>query len=399
MIYHYTALDKEGLSISGVLEAASEREAGRLLQRQGLTALSLAPQQPERVLTRWQRQASQRELQLVLHEFATLLESGVSLVTAVSSLAKSSHHPQLTEAFSGLAKAVKRGESVSRALRESSLPLPGYFYQLVEAGEATGKLAEALRGGVEQFEYEQRVRGEIRSALVYPLILVISGMAAIGIIFVWVVPRFGNLLNQRGEQMPWLASAVIRSGVWLNQHLLWVGLLLAAGLGTLVWFLRQPGVWTRLGERAAHLPLVGGWLIEAEVGRWAGTLGTMLANKVELMRALDLAANAIGLGFLRGRLHQVGKSVKAGAPLSAALREHRALNPTGYDLVAVGEASGELPKLLLALSRLYETSGRDRMKRSLQLIEPLAIIVIGGVIGVIVTAIILAITSMNDVPL
>ena len=90
--------------------------------------------------------------------------------------------------------------------------------------------------------------------------------------------------------------------------------------------------------------------------------------------------------------------MKAGVTLSAALREHRALNPTGYDLVAVGEASGELPKLLAALARLYETTGRERMKRVLQLIEPLAIIVIGVVIGTIVTAIMLAITSVNDVP-
>ena len=118
-----------------------------------------------------------------------------------------------------------------------------------------------------------------------------------------------------------------------------------------------------------------------------------------MIRALGLSANSVKLAFLRNRLTQVAKSVKGGSTLSAALREHNALNPTGYDLVAVGEASGELPKLLGALARLYETIGRDRMKRVLQLIEPLAIILIGAVIGTIVTAIILAITSVNDVPM
>ena len=120
---------------------------------------------------------------------------------------------------------------------------------------------------------------------------------------------------------------------------------------------------------------------------------------MELIRALSLAAGSVRLAFIRNRLSLVARSVKGGSTLSAALREHRALNPTGYDLVAVGEASGELPKLLAALARLYETTGRDRMKRALQLIEPLAIIVIGVVVGIIVTAIILAITSVNDVPL
>ena len=119
----------------------------------------------------------------------------------------------------------------------------------------------------------------------------------------------------------------------------------------------------------------------------------------ELIRALNLSASSVGMAFLRTGLLAVAKSVKGGSTLSAALREHRSLNPTGYDLVAVGEASGELPKLLAALARLYETTGRDRMKRALQLIEPLAIIVIGVVVGTIMTAIILAITSVNDVPI
>ena len=130
-----------------------------------------------------------------------------------------------------------------------------------------------------------------------------------------------------------------------------------------------------------------------------GDVSALLTGRVELIRALNLSATSVRMKFLRARLLAVAKSVKTGSTLSAALREHRSLNPTGYDLVAVGEASGELPKLLDALARLYETTGRDRMKRALQLIEPLAIIIIGVVVGTIMTAIILVITSVNDVPL
>ena len=161
--------------------------------------------------------------------------------------------------------------------------------------------------------------------------------------------------------------------------------------------LATPKVRLWMMEQMAHLPFLGPWVIEAVVGRWASTMWVLLRGRVELTRALGLAWQAMRFGFLRARMQQVSKSVKAGLSLSEALRSHRALNPTGYDLVAVGEASGELPKLLEALARLYETTGRDRMKRILQLIEPVAIIVIGGVIGMIVTSIILAITSINDV--
>ncbi|TDK29973.1 type II secretion system F family protein [Luteimonas terrae] len=398
LAFRYEAVDRAGKKVSGTLDAGDDAEAARLLVQQGLTPYALKAagggfRSPRR------RKASVRELQLVLQEFTTLLESGVGLVTSLSSLAKSSHHPALTAAFSQMEKTVRRGESFSTALRESKLPVPEYLHQLVHAGEATGRLAESIRGGVEQFEYDQRVRQEVTGAMIYPLVLVLSGVAAVGIIFVWVVPRFGSLLTQHGDAMPALSRWTIATGVWLSAHIWWVLGAVAAIAILARTLLKAPGVLDGLAERASRLPVVGTWLIEAEVGRWASTLAALLAGRVELIRALGLSAASVRMAFLQERLAAVARSVKGGATLSAALREHRALNPTGYDLVAVGEASGELPKLLAALARLYETIGRDRMKRALQLMEPLAIIVIGVVVGTIMTAIILAITSVNDVPL
>lgn len=396
--YRYEGVDGNGTQVTGSVKAGSEQQASRLLARQGITLFKLAPERA-RLVGHRRRRASVRELQLVLQEFTVLLQSGVTLVLAISSLAKSSHHPQLTSAFASMEKSVRRGESFSAALRASGLPLPEYFHQLVQAGEATGRLSDSLQGGVEQFEYDQRVQNELRSALVYPLVLVGSGLGAVLIIFLWVVPRFGGLLTQHGDQMPPLSRMTIGFGVWLSDNKLLVFAALAGVVIALRAMFASKALREKLTERVARLPLVGQWLIEAEVGRWSSTLSALLAGKVELIRALALASSSVRLGFLRNRLVQVSKSVKAGATLSNALRDHQALNPTGYDLVAVGEATGELPKLLAALARLYETTGRDRMKRLLQLIEPLAIIVIGAVIGTIVTAIILAITSVNDVPM
>lgn len=397
--YRYQAVDRSGSKLTGAVEAASEAEAGRRLAAMGLTPYSLKAVRTARSISHRRKQASIRELQLVLQEFTALLEAGVGLVTCLSSLAKSSHHPSLTSAFASMEKAVRRGESFSIALRESKLPVPEYMHQLMQAGEATGRMAESMRGGVRQFEYDQRVRQEMIGAMIYPAVLMLSGVAAVGIIFMWVVPRFGGLLTQHGESMPALSRWVITTGVWLSSHAWWVAgamFVLAAVARALY---SVPGFKGRLAETIIKLPIVGEWVLEAEVGRWASTLAALLEGKVELVRALGLSAAAVRFGFLRSRLSAVVKGVKGGMTLSAALREHRALNPTGYDLVAVGEASGELPKLLSALAGLYEATGRDRMKRALQLVEPLAIILIGVVVGVIMTAIILAITSVNDVPI
>lgn len=399
MNFRFRAVDASGSEVTGLLEAADERAAQREVVRRGLVPVALAPDEPVGAGWAGRLPPAPRELQLVLQEFATLVDSGVSLAVALSSLANSSHHPAITAAFARMAKAVRRGDRFPDAFRDSGLELPSYLHQLVEASELTGQLGSALEDGARQFEYDLRVQSELRSALVYPAVLVLSGIAAVCIIFLWVVPRFGSLLNQRADQLPDLSRWVIGGGVWFADH---VGLVaLAAGVLVAVAaaMLRRREVRQRLLESAARLPLVGPWLVESEVGRWSGTLGTLLANRVELTRALELAAASVGLGFLRARLLQVTRSVRAGSTVSHALREHRALNASGYDLVAVGEASGELPKLLLALSRLYQSTGRERLQRALKLIEPAAIIVIGGVIGVLVTAVILAITSVNDLPL
>lgn len=399
MLFRYEAVDASGAKVSGAIEEVGEREAMRRLTASGLTVFALSPQREGWWAKRRRGKPRNRELQLILQEFTTLLEAGVALVTSLSSLARSSHHPALTEAFSSMEKQVRRGESFSAALRASALDVPEYFHQLVQAGEATGRLAESLRGGVDQFEYDQRMRQEMQGALIYPMVLVGSGFGAVGIIFMWVVPRFGGLLEQHGDQMPTMSRWTIATGMWMSENAGLVAIVLLALALAIRAVARRPAVREAVQENAARMPILGDWLVEAEVGRWASTLSALLVGRVELIRALGLAAGSVRLSFLRSRLTRVAQAVKGGTSLSAALREHRALNPTGYDLVSVGETSGELPKLLAALARLYETTGRDRTKRALQLIEPLAIIVIGAVIGTIVTAIVLAITSVNEVPL
>jgi general secretion pathway protein F len=139
--------------------------------------------------------------------------------------------------------------------------------------------------------------------------------------------------------------------------------------------------------------------MEAETARWSATMSTLLGNRVSLLRALELAEQSIQLPSLRARLAQVTKAVRTGTSLSQALQDHEALTPTGHNLIRAGERSGEVANMLRSLAKLLEDSGRLRMKRFLLLIEPLAILIIGAVIGIIITGVILAITSANNISL
>lgn len=401
MRYKYQAIDAQQQQVSGTLAANTEREALRQLQRRGLTPLYLTATDTQFQTDRTFRgnKPKQKDILIVLHELTTLLESEVTLIEAVESIAHSSHHPFITQTFTNIAIKLRQGTAFSITLQTSPLQLPWYLLQLVEAGELTGKLASALRDALNQMEYEIQIANEMRNALTYPVILIVSGVAAIIMIFTVVVPRFANILKNRGEDIPLLAQWVLNTGMLLNTHVEWLVGSLVVLLVIAIYLFTQPYLRAKLKDRIAQLPLIGIWILEAETARWAAMMGTLLENRVALLHALELSAQGIKLPRLNAKLIQVSKAVKTGSTLSQALQDNDALTPTGHNLIRAGERAGQLPRMLRSLAKLLEESGRLRMKRFLLLLEPIAILVIGGIIGVIITGVILAITSVNEITL
>lgn len=390
--FDYEALNADGMVLTGNLVADGERDALRQLERRGLTTLSIKSQAARKA----RRAGRLRTLDIVLpmHELATMLNSGVGLAEAVTVQSQSAHHPVVVNAFAQMATSLQRGQAFSDALAATKLPLPSYVLQLVKAGEMTGELGKSLEGAAEQMEYEERVRTELRNALIYPTILICAGVAAVLIVFTFVVPKFSMLLK-KSDQLPWLAWAVLEGGTWVNANRVWLfPLAIIAVIGAAA-ALRKTSVRDRLYQQISGWPLIGAWLTESEIARWAKMMGTLLGNKVALLEALELSSEGLRLQQRRIRMREVARAVRSGSTLAQSLENHDALTGTGYNLVGVGERTGTLPGMLQSLAKLYEEAGRQRMKRVLALIEPLAILVIGAVIGTIILGVVLAITSAN----
>lgn len=396
--YRYKALNADGALLDGTLEAGQEREAARQLERRGLKVVSLAPEAGEArgPVPGRRRRLRQQDVVIAFHELATMLQSGVALAEAIAAQISGSHHPQLLAGFESIGNGLRRGQAFSDALASIQLPLPDYFLTLVRAGEHAGMLAQALADGVAQLEYDLQVRGEIRQALTYPAILVTAGIGAVVMMFTFVVPKFASLLN-RSADLPWLAWAVLNGGMFARNHFLWL-LVLVAVLAALAWHSwSNPAKRARWYERIERLPVVGTWRVESETAGWASVLATLLGNRVALLDALELAQAGVRSPRRYSQLQEATRAVRSGTPLADALQAQAALTTTGYNLIRVGERSGELPAMLRSLARLCANSGRARMKQFLALLEPLAILMIGSIIGIIMIGIILAITSANDI--
>ena len=398
--FDYEAVDSSGKALLGQVSAETSKDALRILATRGLTPVQISEAksvQQEGLRLTFRNSPTDQDYILTVKQMALLLNAGVPLISGIDTLKTQSIHPFLTKAFEQLAKSLRSGTAFSTAFERALPQLPPYVFQLSAAGEAIGELGPALSDAADQLEYEYRVRQEFRNALTYPAILVTAGLAAVLFIFIIVVPRFSAMLASSQGELPWISEIVLSTGMALNANrslVLSSVVLIALLLG---WSIRQPWAKDALRQQLIHLPIFGAWLKESELARWSSMLGTMLRHGVDLIRALDLARKTMTIRGLSTKMEQVSKIVRAGKSLSAAMTEQDIFSNTALSLVQVGEDSGELASMLNSLAMLYEESGRQRMKKFLLILEPAAIVIIGLVIGGIVTAIMLAITSINQI--
>lgn len=393
MMFTYEAASATGTVVAGELEAVNQKEALRTLNGMGLTVTEIRGLSDARQPSR--KKSTKQDLVLSFHEMATLLESGVTVSETIAAQSSANYPQDLHEQYQVMAAEITKGSSFSDALVEAGFDLPEYFAQLVRAGELTGNLGGSLREGVTQLEYDLHSREEFRSALMYPSILVASGIAAVLLIFIFVVPKFAPLVS-RSDELPLLSLLVLNGGMWFNDN--WVVVLLLIVLAAAAGSTLSANQWFRhtMLEFSFRLPVIGNWLHEADTATWSSLMATLLRAKVSLLDAMQLSGEAVRSEKRQQLFGHVSGEVRAGQSLAEALEKTKALTPTGYNLISSGEKTGKLPEMMSSLATLYKDAARTRLTRMLALIEPLAILVIGGAIGVIILGVILAITSVNE---
>lgn len=395
--FEYEALDANANLARGVIEAASRRDAVRQLEARALQPTRIEPARRRAARGVLRRKPSAREQAKFVRQLATLLSAGLTLEETLRALREAQSHPALDAAVGALSQRLRRGERFAPALKDALPDLPVYVGRLAEVGEETGELAENLTRAADQLDYDLDTSAQVRSALTYPTLLIVTGIGAVGFMFTAVVPRFADLVEGDAEGVPLVSRIVIRSGLMVSENAAVVGLGLVALVLAAAAISQNQDARQAVFSLLLGLPLVGGLLRGAETGRWAGLMGTLLAARVPLTRALAMAEDAVRYRAMRLPLGRAAREVKTGAPLSAALSNFANLDRGVIDLIRVGEASGTLDRMLTTASGLYAKESAERTKRVLSLIEPLAILIIGGIVGLIVISIILALTSAYDV--
>lgn len=333
---------------------------------------------------------------LLSSELAIMLRAGLPLDTALRLLADMSAKPAVRSLVERLLDDVKNGLPFSKALSVHPAQFSDFYINMVRSGEASGQLAAILERLVEHMDRMRSLRESVISASIYPAILL--GVAVLSLVAMlgFVVPQFEDLFKDMGDALPLPTQWVMALGHLFSDRG-WLIVMVAVAGGALVrqWWRSASGRrW--VDETLLRLPVLGRVASKYQLTLFARSFGTLLGNGVPLLTALEIATATVGNGVLHGALAQLPPKLKSGGKLADAFAATGVFEPLAINLVRVGEETGRLGQMLQELAHIYNRDVENGIKRGLTLLEPLLILVLGGVIAAIIVSILLGILSVND---
>jgi general secretion pathway protein F len=397
--FTYKAVGRDGKSHDGTVEANGLELASRQLRARGLTLLKLEPGiagAASRDNNAGGKPPGRQEILSMTSELAVLLRAGLPLDRALKVLIEMAAQPRMSELLNHLLKSVKSGKALSQAMEPYEDVFGTFYINMVRSGEAGGHLSEVLNRLVEYLENAKTNRDTVVSALIYPAILAVVSILSIVLMLGFVVPQFEALFEDMGDGLPMLTQMVISGANVIKSYGLFI-LVVLVGLGL---YLRK-WVTTEQGTASLHrgllkMPLAGGIIFEFEVSKFARTAGTLMGNGVSLLTAISIAIDTVNNTVIRAALEVLPPAVKAGKRMSAALDETNMFTPMVIQMIRVGEESGSLDQMMLELATVFDSHVQSGVKRGLALLEPVLILGMGFIIGIIIIAILMGILSVND---
>ena len=402
-VFAYRAADRRGQTVDGVMDAPDARVVIERLHREAYFPVKVTAQAERRT---WRDVSFSRggirarDLLALTQQLATLVEAGMPLDRALSILEELAPNPRVKAVVADLLHSVRGGTSLSEALaKHHPRPFSRLYINMVRAGEKGGVLEATLRRLAEFQEARQAFTEAIVSALIYPVVISTVGAGAIVFLMTFVIPRFATIFADMGQAIP-LPTQILLATSLVLQSYWWVGVLVLVGaiLSWRLWTGTAEGrlPWDRLLLR---VPLVGALLIKVETARFARTFGTMLRSGVPVLGALAVVGDIMTNQIVGRAVHRLSDTVKRGGTVAAAMQEHTPFPMLAIHMVRVGEETGRLEDMLLKTADTVEADVRSELRRLIGLLEPAIILAMGVVVAFIVVAMLLAIFSINEIPM
>lgn len=408
--FRYEAIDADGRTARGVLEADTARGARSVLRDRGLNPLEVeavaersVPSSSKDPASRWIARAQARRqslgrgaLALFARELSTLVGAGLPLDEALSALVEQDPDEHRRALVAQLRSRVMEGRTLAAALAEFPDSFDEPFRATVAAGEAGGRLDESLARLAEQAESSDALARQVFGALAYPLLLALVAVGVVSGLLVSVVPRIVGVFETLGQELPWITRALLFVAGVVREQGLWIliGVLLLSVLGMAAW--QRENVRERIDRFWLRVPIFGRLARSADTARASRTLATLMGAGVPVLDAIRLAAGTVRNRPMREALRRAGARVREGAGFARSLGDSGLFPPVALRLIASGERSGRLDRMLDEAARHQQREVETLLGTLTAVLAPLMILAVGALVLVIVLAILLPIFDLNQ---
>ncbi len=405
-VYFYQATDKTGKYIEGSVDAPDPKLAVRKIRNLNYLPIKVSEKKTSGSLNlnlklsdfSFLPKVSSKALLAATQQLATLVSSGLTLDKSLAISVKISEGDAIKNTLSDIRSKVQGGSTLADALAQYPAIFSKLYINMVRAGEAGGVLGAILLRLSDFLEKNQEFKNTVRSASVYPFFLLLVGLAAVVIIFTVVLPKFADIFEELG-QLP-LPTVILLGISEFLQSYWWaiiagiVGLIIAFNL-----FLKNEKGKLKWDAMTLKLPLVGSLIQKIETARFSLTLSTLLKSGVPILNALLIVRSILGNSVMAKSLENLHQGLKGGKGISGPLQKAGIFPAMAIHMITVGEETGNLDQMLEKVSQTYEKEVELAVKGLISMIEPLMILIMAMVIGFIVIAILMAVFSINDIPL
>ncbi len=402
--FAYVARSQQGEEVSGFLQGNTIDDAVSQLHAQGLAVLHLAEDTGGRSQQTWQKRLAgisfgrvgTRELALFSRQFATVLEAGLPLVRGLRGLAGDTTSPVLARALDDIALRIERGESLSDAMGSHPEAFGRMYLSMIRAGERAGTMEQIVDQLAVYLEKVDAIRTKVRAALAYPVMVLGFAILVTLFLLLKIVPTFADIYADFGQELPLLTQKIVVASNFIRSNAL---LSIAAAVGIVLVFgllIRTRGGRYAMDAALLRLPIFGPIVRKSVMSRFARTFGILLASGLPILEALELVKGAAGNSVVARAIGDAKERIASGRGITESFRASGAFPEMTLQLMATGEDAGNLDAMLIKSSDFYDRQVEASVHSISSLIEPLMIILVGGLIGIIVVAMFLPIFQLGD---
>ncbi len=398
--FDYQVRDRAGKVVKGRIDAQSPTMVATKLKEMGYAPISIAKANSglnkELHVPGFGERVKLKDIAISARQFATMINSGLSLLKALSILSEQTESKKLADVYNQVRMAVEQGSSLSQGLAHHPDVFPPIMINMVRAGETGGFLDQVLMQLAANFESEVKLRSKIKSAMTYPVVVFAFAILALSAMLLFIVPVFADMFSQLGGQLPLPTRILVMMSSALKMMLPFLIVLIIVGMALWRRYKRNPKVRNIVDPMKLKAPIFGKLFQKVAISRFSRNLGTMVHAGVPILQALDVVSDTTGNVVLTRAIIDVENSVRRGESLARPLSEHPVFPAMVVQMMAVGEDTGSLDAMLAKISDFYDAEVEATTEALTSLIEPLMIAVVGGIVGAMIIALYMPIFKIYD---